>query len=105
MQFDTLYNKIITEMVGEMPSNIQVIKDIITDEFISEGFVFADNLDEYLPKIETYILNGLEMDNGFSTNISFADVDYMDLVELVKEAFDSYNLVVAINDPEEDTEE
>lgn len=99
-KFDKLYNKIIMEMKGNLPSNIEIIEDVIQNEFIPEGFKFKDDWKDYLPKMEGYILNTMKLSNKFNEKDTIGSIDYGDLVELVKDAFDAFDLVVEINNPE-----
>ena len=68
-KFDALYNKIIFEAKGRLSGQLKLIKDIIENDFIAEGFVFKEDWKEYLPKLEEYILNLKEYIKRFNNNI------------------------------------
>ena len=104
-KFDELYNKIIMEMKSNLPSNIEIIEDVIQDEFIPEGFKFKADWKDYLPKMEEYILDTIKYSNKFNEKDTIGSIDYGDLAELVKEAFDNFDLVVEISDPEDEDDE
>lgn len=101
-KFDKLYKKIITEMKGNLPSNIEIIENVIQDEFIPEGFKFKPDWKDYLPKMEEYILDTIKYSNKFDEKDTIASIDYGDLIDLVKEAFDNFDLVIEISDPEDE---
>lgn len=101
-KFDKLYNKIIMEMKGNLPSNIEIIENVIQDEFIPEGFKFKPDWKDYLPKMEEYILDTIKYSNKFNEKDTIGSIDYTDLIDLVKEAFDNFNLVIEISDPEDE---
>ena len=101
-KFDDLYNKIILEMKGQVPADIQIIKDVIEDDYMSEGFVFKENWEEYLPKLLDHVLEQIKYSNKYDENITIQDLDYSDLMDLVKDAFDDFDLVAEIRDPEDD---
>jgi len=99
-KFDKLYNKIIMEMKGNLPSNIEIIENVIQNEFISDGFKFKTDWKDYLPKMEEYILDTIKYSNKFNETNTIGSIDYNDLIELVKDAFDAFDLVVEISNPE-----
>ena len=100
-KFDALYNKIIFEAAGRLSGQLKLIKDIIENDFIAEGFVFKEDWKDYLPKLEEYILNQIKDSNKYDNIKKLKDLDESDLTDLVKDAFDNYNLVIEINDDEE----
>jgi hypothetical protein len=101
-KFDKLYKKIIMEMKGNLPSNIEIIENVIQDEFIPEGFKFKPDWKDYLSKMEEYILDTIKYSNKFDENDTIGSIDYGDLTDLVKEAFDNFDLVIEISDPEDE---
>jgi hypothetical protein len=72
------------------------IKKIIEREFIAEGFVFVDNWKNMLPHIEESINNTIKLGNKFTDKTTIHNIDYCDLIELVKDQIDNYNLIAEL---------
>jgi hypothetical protein len=72
------------------------IKKIIEREFIAEGFVFVDNWKNMLPHIEESINNTIKLSNKFTNKTTINNMDYCDLIELVKDQIDNYNLIAEL---------
>ncbi len=69
------------------------IKKVIEREFIADGFKLVDNWKDKLPEIENSIKNTIELSNKFNTGDTIHKIDYIDLIDLVKDAIDNYNLI------------
>ena len=52
--------------------------------------------------MEEYILDTIKYSNKFDENDTIGSIDYGDLTDLVKEAFDNFELVIEISDPEDE---
>ena len=72
------------------------IKKIIEREFIAEGFVFVDNWKNMLPHIEESINNAIKLSNKFTDKTTIHNMDYCELIDLVKDQIDSYNLIAEL---------
>ena len=72
------------------------IKKIIEREFIAEGFIFVNNWKDMLPHIEESINNTIKHSNKFTNKITIHNMDYCDLIDLVRDEIDNYNLIAEL---------
>jgi hypothetical protein len=72
------------------------IKKIIEREFIAEGFIFVDNWKNMLPHIEESINNAIKLSNKFTNKTIIHNMDYCNLIDLIKDEIDNYNLIAEL---------
>lgn len=72
------------------------IKKIIEREFIAEGFNFVENWKNMIPQIEESINNAIKLSNKFTDKTTIHNMDYCDLIDLVKDEIDNYNLIAEL---------
>ena len=72
------------------------IKKIIEQEFIAEGFIFIDNWKDMIPLLEESINNAIKLSNKFTDKTTIHNMDYCDLIDLIKDEIDNYNLIAEL---------
>jgi hypothetical protein len=72
------------------------IKKIIEREFIAEGFIFVNNWKDMLSHIEESINNTIKLSNKFTDKTTIHSMDYCDLIDLVRDEIDNYNLIAEL---------
>lgn len=85
-KFDCLYRKVIREAT-DMASE-QIVIDAIEDEFIENEIQLKEDWKMHVSPIVSYIEENLPEEETIKT------IDYMDLIELIKQALTEFNLFI-----------
>jgi hypothetical protein len=84
-KFDCLYHKVICEATDI--ASEQIVIDAIEDEFIENEIQLKEDWKMHVSPIVSYIEENLPEEETIKT------IDYMDLIELIKQALNEFNLM------------
>ena len=85
-KFDCLYRKVIREATDI--ASEQIVIDAIEDEFIENEIQLKEDWKMHVSPIVSYIEENLSEEETIKT------IDYMDLIELIKQALTEFNLFI-----------
>lgn len=85
-KFDCLYRKVIREATDI--ASEQIVIDAIEDEFIENEIQLKEDWKMHVSPIVSYIEENLPEEETIKT------IDYMDLIELIKQALNEFNLFI-----------
>ena len=85
-KFDCLYRKVIREATDI--TSEQIVIDAIEDEFIENEIQLKEDWKMHVSPIVSYIEENLSEEETIKT------IDYMDLIELIKQALTEFNLFI-----------